>query len=145
MVFDLSGNLIIADEDGPRILEVSSDGSRVRTIVSGSNSSEAPSISSVFSVAPADHPKDHTNPFDRHRIIGGEEVIPGEWPFVVRVDAPTSFCTGSLVAPNWILTAAHCLIDDDGQVDDASGHFRVPGVRLGTRVFVRTRERPSDG
>ena len=142
MAFDLSGNLIIAEQDGPRILEVSADGSRVRTIVSGSNASESPSITNVSPVASPYHSQDGTTPPDRQPIIGGEEVSPGEWPFVVRVDAPTSFCTGSLVAPNWILTAAHCLVNDDGQVDDASdisvflGYDWDKGVCENTRAAI---------
>ena len=139
MVFDSAGNLIIVDEDQLRILEVSADGTRVRTIAGGSNSGDSQGISDLSPVASPGDSRSKPDPRDSHPIIGGEEVAPGEWPFVVRVDAPTSFCTGSLVAPNWVLTAAHCLIDDGGQVDDPSsisvflGHDWDMGVCEHTR------------
>ena len=139
MAFDLSGKLIIADQAGPRILEVSADGSRVRTIVSGSGSSESASISSLLSAASPNRSQDGTTLRDRHRIIGGEEVGPEEWPFVARIDDPRGLCTASLVAPNWLLTAAHCLVDHDGSVTDPSelsvflGHDWDTGVCENTR------------
>ncbi|MDE2757300.1 MAG: trypsin-like serine protease, partial [Acidobacteriota bacterium] len=139
MVFDPAGNLIIADQYTPRILEVSADGRRVRTIVSGSNSGMSQGISDFSPMASPGISRNKPTPRDTHSIIGGEEVSPGEWPMVVRIGTPTSFCTASLVAPNWVLTAAHCLVDGDGSVDDPSdisvflGHDWDEGVCENTR------------
>ena len=139
MVFDPAGNLIIADQYTPRILEVSADGSRVRTIVRGSNSGMSQGISDLSPMASPGVSRNKPAPRDAHSIIGGEEVSFGEWPMVVRVDTPTGICTASLVAPNWVLTAAHCLIDHDGSVDDPSdisvflGHDWDRGVCENTR------------
>jgi hypothetical protein len=41
-------------------------------------------------------------------IVGGEPVEPGAWPAVVGIRTQQNICTGTLVAPNLILTAAHC-------------------------------------
>jgi V8-like Glu-specific endopeptidase len=41
-------------------------------------------------------------------IIGGEEVPEGEWPEVVALRARDFLCTGTLIAPQVVLTAAHC-------------------------------------
>ncbi|MBL4683449.1 MAG: trypsin-like serine protease [Nannocystaceae bacterium] len=42
-------------------------------------------------------------------IIGGEKTEPGEFVNVVAVVAGTGLCTGTLVAENLVITAAHCL------------------------------------
>ena len=42
-------------------------------------------------------------------IIGGEPTEPGEFDGVVAVVAGSGLCTGTVVAPRLILTAAHCL------------------------------------
>ena len=130
MVFDPVGNLILADNT--RILEVSSDGRRVRTIVD----LESDVVSALRSAGPA---KSELSEYQR-KIIDGREVAPGEWPFVARVGDSSGLCTGSLVAPNWILTAAHCLRDHDGSVTDPSDISVFLGYDWDKGVCENTRE-----
>ncbi|MFP1682573.1 trypsin-like serine protease [Alloalcanivorax sp. C16-1] len=54
------------------------------------------------------------------RIIGGEAAPAGEWPWMAQVDvafAPGEFglCGGSHLAPNWVVTAGHCVTTDNDQ------------------------------
>jgi secreted trypsin-like serine protease len=51
-------------------------------------------------------------------IVGGEET-PRAWPFMVYLDqgrheldlGDNQYCGGSLIAPTWVMTAAHCITD----------------------------------
>ena len=66
-------------------------------------------------------------------IIGGEMAMPAEYPTVVALEEQPGnwFCTGTLIAKNWVLTAAHCVADgpmtglhvrfDDADVNDTTG------------------------
>lgn len=77
----------------------------------------------------------------KHRILPG--VIDNDdrtmldsdaWPWVAvgRLNTPTGFCTGTLIAADQVLTAAHCLVDrkQHRQIDASRVHF-LAGYRRG--------------
>jgi trypsin len=51
------------------------------------------------------------------RIVGGQPAAVGTWPSVAYVllttPTGTDLCSGSVVAPNLVLTAGHCAVDQD--------------------------------
>jgi hypothetical protein len=65
---------------------------------------------------------DNSSDYD---IIGGKEIDPGSRPYLVSVGrggekGENQFCGGSVISKHAVLTAAHCLFDED------TGHWYPP-------------------
>ncbi len=50
------------------------------------------------------------------RIVGGIESEPGAWPWMASLQSAGHFCGASLIAPDAVVTAAHCV--EGNSVDD---------------------------
>ena len=87
----------------------------------------------------------------QYRIVGGHEARPGEWPWQVFIRVSHGGrswgCGGSVVASQWVLTAAHC-VEDRGRIVSPSSvrvlagtqNLRKGGWRRDVTV-VRSHER----
>jgi trypsin len=66
-------------------------------------------------------------------IVGGHDAAPGAYPSNAEVTIAQSFlCTGTLIAPDWVLTAGHCgSITGDAVATPAGWPAQAFDVRIG--------------
>lgn len=77
----------------------------------------------------------HDSPLDNNRIIGGKEAVARKFSYVVSLaDDIGHFCGGSLIAPDVVLTAAHC---QGGSYDIIVGRQDLSDEHVGEVIPVR--------
>ncbi|XP_062036002.1 polyserase-2 isoform X3 [Lepus europaeus] len=71
------------------------------------------------------------------RIVGGSDAQPGTWPWQVSLQhGGGHICGGSLIAPSWVLSAAHCFVTN-GTVE--------PAAEWSVLLGVHSQDGPLDG
>ncbi|KAM6032677.1 serine protease 53-like [Theristicus caerulescens] len=62
------------------------------------------------------------------RVVGGAAARPGEWPWQVSLQLRGEhFCGGTLVTPEWVLSAAHCFHGPNGSRAEPTAWRAVVG------------------
>lgn len=67
---------------------------------------------------------------------GGEPMAVGRVSYGTAPGAAATACTGTLVAPDVVLTALHCLLDRTGAARDPASVFFAPGWAAGEAAAV---------
>jgi len=88
----------------------------------------------------------------QQKVIGGQEATPHAWPWQVALYYHGYFtCGGSLVSPQWIVTAAHCVYGKThygfsvtlGAHDRSSSNGHEQFFKASNLVYHRNYNRPS--
>lgn len=70
-------------------------------------------------------------------VVGGTVVPAGKWPDAVAVLAQTAACTGTLIAPDVVLTAGHCIgVHPELVIVNTTDYSKQGGEAIGVTMAV---------
>jgi secreted trypsin-like serine protease len=65
-------------------------------------------------------------------VVGGHDTAPGAYPSIARVTFGPFLCSGTLIAPNYVLTAGHCgSVTGDAVASPAGWPAALFNIRIG--------------
>jgi hypothetical protein len=104
----------------------------------------APAATTVIAQEPTPTPAPDEDDDVDGQIVGGAPADPGEWPWQVALINGSAtefyysqFCGGSLISSQWVLTAAHCVVNSNGapvapsSVDIVAGIYNLSSPAAG--------------
>ncbi|NXR84247.1 TMPS2 protease, partial [Pycnonotus jocosus] len=70
------------------------------------------------------------------QIVGGSGAVLGQWPWQVSLHVQgTHVCGGSIITPQWIVTAAHCV---EGQLSDPHSWRVYAGILNQDEMLIKS-------